>query len=73
MDASLLTISMDGLHADDMRGIRVAVSRAMRNREIRQRYAELLPGIGQEQAILDLADAYDLSDRHIRSILYGRR
>lgn len=45
----------------------------MRNREIRQRYGELLPGMGQEQAILELCDNYDLSDRRIRSILYGRK
>ena len=59
---------MDDLHVDELRVIR----RIFRNIEIRKRYRELLPEFGQLQAIDELSVRYGLSDRHIRSIIYGK-
>lgn len=67
VDATL-NISIDELHVDELRTIR----RIFRNIEIRRRYRELLPTAGQLQAIYELADRYGLSDRHIRTIIYGK-
>lgn len=49
------------------------VRRIYRNVEIRTRYRELQPAIGQVQAIAELSDIYGLSEAQIKNILYGRR
>lgn len=70
--STTLVIPLEGLHADEMRAVRRAVSRALRNREIRQRFAELKDEIGQAQALLELHERYGPSVRQIERIVYGR-
>lgn len=67
--STTLSISLHDLHADEMRWVR----RIYRNVEIRARYRELQPEIGQVQAIAELSDIYGLSEAQIKNILYGRR
>lgn len=70
MASETLSISLAELHPSERDQVQQVVQLVRRNRAIRARYAELQPHRGKWQAIWDLAEEHNLSERQIRRILY---
>lgn len=70
--SEVLSISLEGMRADDIRRIRRVLDRGLRNVEIRRRYNEMRPIVGQLQALLALEEEQGLSISQLRRIIYSR-